>query len=72
MAAIGSEVKRVNVLLVASKLVQDALGSNFPDLFDFVRQAMFSEKSGKLTRIILSSAPVARYLPSGLKQTLLI
>lgn len=72
--AVAGEVERIDVLLVAGELVANLALFDVPDLLS--REPRFSVCSNTndlmdgLTRMILSSAPVARYLPSGLKHTL--
>lgn len=69
--AIAGEVKGINVLVMASELVLNSSGRNIPDLDQLVECTMLSLKK-RLTLITLSSAPVARYAPLGLKHTLLM
>ncbi len=67
-STIASEIQRVNVLLVSGEGVPDGALLDIPDLDGSVHAL---DKTGKKpTRINLSSAPVARNRPSGLKQTL--
>ena len=70
--SIGGEIKRVDFLLVTIKNVADALLCDIPDLGHMSVGNQETPESRWRTRICLSSAPVARYLPSGLKQTLRI
>ena len=72
--AVTSEIKRIDVLFMTGEGVLDCLCGNVPDLIATVSSLVRgeSELAGRLTRICLSSAPVARYFPSGLKQTLRI
>jgi hypothetical protein len=61
---ISAEVQRVDLLHVALEKVADALLLDVPDLGVSWRKGLL------LTLIWRSSAPVARNLPSGLKQML--
>lgn len=73
VSAVRGEVKRINVLVVAGELVADLLGGNIPNLrYLLARKLRAHPTRIELTRMILSSAPVARKRPSGLKQTLLM
>jgi hypothetical protein len=64
------KVKGVDVLIMAGESVADGARGNVPDL---VKLASLLPQHGRQhTLINLSSAPVARYLPSGLKHTLLM
>lgn len=71
--AVAREVERVDVLLVAGEGVANLLLVNVPDLHGLVSECIRVRKGVEPpTLISLSSAPVARYRPSGLKQTLRI
>ena len=79
--AVVGEVERIDLLLVAFKGVTDAFAGNIPYLRPVKFQLKIEKYScqftrtadrrwtRKRTRISRSSAPVARYLPSGEKQT---
>ena len=69
---IGGEIKRVDFLLVTIKNVADALLCDIPDLGHTSVRSQETLETRWRTRRRLSSAPVARYLLSGLKQTLRI
>jgi hypothetical protein len=71
VSSVGREVEGVDILFVTRELVKDALAGNVPDLGLSVMLGI-AHLQVQLTRIILSSAPVARNLPLGLKQTLLM
>lgn len=66
---IAGKVERVNVLLVAVECVPDGATLNIPYLKHCQREHSRASCLSH-TRICLSSAPVARYRPSGLKHTL--
>lgn len=68
-SAIAGKVKGIDVLLMASKGVANGSCRNIPYL-NTVSYETSEILSSCLTLIILSSAPVAKYLPSGLKHTL--
>jgi hypothetical protein len=70
--AVAGEVQRVDVLLVAGELMLDRTAGDVPDLVHVSVAAIVVFSCSKHTLITLSSAPVARYCPLGLKQTLLI
>jgi hypothetical protein len=70
-ASVAGEIERVNVLIVTGERGANLSLLDIPDLGESVLARKPSTKT-KLTLINLSSAPVARYLPSGLKQTLLM
>lgn len=55
---------------MAGELALDGAGLDIPDLSWSVNGLQRRADYQTLTLITLSSAPVARYLPSGLKQTL--
>lgn len=67
--SIPGKVERVNILFVAGELVLDCAAGNVPDLVS-VSSGCLHVSRQKHTLMTLSSAPVARYCPLGLKQTL--
>ena len=69
VSAVTREIERVDVLFVTGKDVPDFLGLDIPNLarlLDTTNICIYDQH----TLINLSSAPVARSLPSGLKHTL--
>jgi hypothetical protein len=70
-APVAGEIERVDVLVVTGERGADLSLLDVPDLDELVCARKPPTRT-KLTLISLSSAPVARYLPSGLKQTLLM
>jgi hypothetical protein len=70
VAAVGGEVEGVDVLVVTGEAVADGFGGDVPDLIVCVSCVYLTIVCDELTLMILSSAPVAKYLPSGLKHTL--
>jgi hypothetical protein len=71
VSAVAREVEGVDVLFVAGEGVADSLGLDVPNLVRLLETKSICT-CDQLTLINLSSAPVARSLPSGLKHTLRI
>lgn len=71
VSSIRGIVEGIDVLLMAPEFVPDLAGIDFPDLWRSVNiDTRLRVKTRILTRITLSSAPVAKKIPSGLKHTL--
>ena len=70
--AVAREVERIDVLFVAGELMLDLAAGNIPHLHRKSAIIQVKAELMKLTRMTLSSAPVARYWPLGLKHTLLM